>query len=81
MLSYKDKISGQCKKLVFCYVENDGLAFRCHYRFACAAITFRIIVLTVKIYSTLDFILGGFHGHANFGNQCHQVQSISLEDI
>ena len=76
MLRYKDKISAQCKKLVLYHVENGGPAFRCHSKFACAAITFRVIVITGKIYNTIDFTLGGFHGHANFGNQCHQVQSI-----
>ena len=78
MLRYKDKISAQCKKLVLYHVENDGPAFRCHSKFACAAITFRVIVITGKIYNTIDFTLGGFHGHANFGNQCHQVHLISL---
>ena len=81
MLRYKDKISAQCKKLVLYHVENDGPAFRCHSKFACAAITFRVVVITGKIYNTIDFTLGGFHGHANFGNQCHQVHSIGLGHI
>ena len=79
MLRYKDKISTQCKNLGPYHVENDGLAFRCHFKFAFAALTFLVIVITGKIYNTLDFTLGGFHGHINVGNQCHPVQSISLE--
>ena len=59
MLRYKDKISAQCKKLVLYHVENDGLAFQCHSKFACVALIFRVIVTTGKIYNTLDFTLDG----------------------
>ena len=27
----------------------------------------------------VDYALGGFHGHANFRNQCYQLLSINLE--
>ena len=49
MSHYKDKISAHCKKLVPYRVQKDGLAFRCHSQFACAALTFHVIVMTGKI--------------------------------